>query len=108
MAKSSKGKKQPKRTPKKPTSAAKATPSLPSTKMVSTLLMVFCFLLYGNTLNHEYTQDDAIVIYDNMFTTKGVSGIPEILKYDTFKGFFKVEGKDKLVSGGRYLSLIHI
>ena len=102
MAKSSKGKKQPKRTPKKPTSAAKATPSLPSTKMVSTLLMVFCFLLYGNTLNHEYTQDDAIVIYDNMFTTKGVSGIPEILKYDTFKGFFKVEGKDKLVSGGRY------
>jgi len=81
MAKSSKGKKPPKR---------------------SALLMVFCFLLYGNTLNHEYTQDDAIVIYDNMFTTEGVSGIPDILKYDTFKGFFKVEGKDKLVSGGRY------
>jgi len=37
-----------------------------------------------------------------MYTTQGISGIPGILKYDTFKGFFKVEGKDKLVSGGRY------
>ena len=102
MAKSSKGKKQPKRTPKKPVVSSKATSVLPSAKIVSALLMVFCFLLYGNTLNHDYTQDDAIVIYDNMFTTEGISGIPDILKYDTFKGFFKVEGKDKLVSGGRY------
>jgi len=75
---------------------------IPSGKIVSALLMIFCFLLYGNTLNHDYTQDDAIVIYDNMYTTQGISGIPGILKYDTFKGFFKVEGKDKLVSGGRY------
>jgi len=66
------------------------------------ILLVFGFLLYANTLSHKYTQDDAIVIYDNMYTTQGIAGIPGLLKYDTFKGFFKVEGKDKLVSGGRY------
>ncbi len=69
------------------------------------LIFIFAFLLYANTLTHEYTQDDAIVIYDNMFTTKGFKGIPGILKNDTFYGFFKVEGKDKLVSGGRYRPL---
>ncbi|MEM6320302.1 MAG: tetratricopeptide repeat protein [Bacteroidota bacterium] len=68
-------------------------------------IFLTAFLLYGNTLNHQYTQDDAIVIYDNMFTTDGISGIPGILQYDTFYGFFKVEGKDKLVAGGRYRPL---
>lgn len=64
--------------------------------------MVLGFALYSNTLWHDYTQDDAIVIYDNMFTTKGIKGIPGILKYDTFYGFFKEEGKAALVTGGRY------
>jgi len=102
MAKSPKKKNKPKPTPKKNLVKTGTASLIPSGKIVSALLMVFCFLLYGNTLNHEYTQDDAIVIYDNMYTTQGISGIPGILKYDTFKGFFKVEGKDKLVSGGRY------
>ncbi len=65
-------------------------------------VLLFGFLLYINTLGHDYTQDDAIVIYDNMYTQKGVSGIPGLLTKDTFFGFFKKEGKDKLVSGGRY------
>nr|NJM01548.1 tetratricopeptide repeat protein [Desulfobacula sp.] len=59
-------------------------------------------LLYANTIGHEYTQDDAIVIQENMFTQKGIEGIPGILKYDTFFGFFKEEGKANLVAGGRY------
>ena len=34
------------------------------------LAILFCtaFLLYANTLTHGYTQDDAIVIYDNMLS----------------------------------------
>ncbi len=76
-----------------------------NTKLHKYLILAFAFLLYANTLTHDYTQDDAIVIYDNMFTTDGFSGIPGILKYDTFYGFFKVEGKDKLVAGGRYRPL---
>lgn len=71
-------------------------------------IFVLCFLLYSNTLTHDYTLDDAIVIYDNEFTTQGVSGIDELLKYDTFRGFFKVEGKENLVAGGRYRPLTPI
>ncbi len=71
-------------------------------------IMVFGFILYANTLTHDYTQDDAIVIYDNMFTTKGISGIPGLLTKDTFFGFFKEEGKTKLVAGGRYRPLTPI
>jgi protein O-mannosyl-transferase len=66
------------------------------------IIILFGFLLYANTLNHGYTQDDAIVIYDNMYTQKGVAGISGLLTKDTFFGFFKKEGKDKLVTGGRY------
>ncbi len=65
-------------------------------------LAILAILLYANTLTHDYTQDDAIVIYDNMFTQEGISGIPGILGNDTFYGFFKEEGKAKLVAGGRY------
>ncbi len=65
-------------------------------------IALFGFALYANTLFHDFTQDDAIVIYDNMYTSQGISGIPGLLKYDTFFGFFKEEGKEKLVSGGRY------
>ena len=60
------------------------------------------FLLYANTLWHDYTLDDAIVITDNMFTQEGVAGIPGLLQYDTFYGFFKDPSKARLVAGGRY------
>lgn len=66
------------------------------------ILSIFSLLLYANTLTHDYAQDDAIVITENMFTQDGLSGLSGIFSYDTFFGFFKVEGKDKLVSGGRY------
>ncbi len=69
------------------------------------ILFGFSFLLYANTFSHDYTQDDAIVITDNMFTKEGIEGIPGLLKYDTFYGFFKKSGKDKLVAGGRYRPL---
>lgn len=71
-------------------------------------LFALSFFLYANTLTHDYTLDDAIVIYNNMFVEDGVSGIPGILTKDTFFGFFKEEGKASLVAGGRYrpLSLV--
>lgn len=69
-------------------------------------LFIFGFLLYANTIGHNYTVDDAIVITDNDFVKEGFSGIGKILKHDTFLGFFKVE--KSLVAGGRYrpLSLV--
>lgn len=93
---------------KKQTNHIAATPSvklaaLPeSFKWHSLFVFIFGAALYLNTLGHEFTQDDAIVIYDNMYTTKGVSGIKGLFTEDTFFGFFKEEGKAKLVSGGRY------
>jgi protein O-mannosyl-transferase len=66
------------------------------------LVLIFGIALYVNTITHQFTQDDAIVIYDNMYTTKGISGLKGLFTKDTFFGFFKEEGKAKLVSGGRY------
>ena len=68
-------------------------------------IALFSILLYANTFTHGYVQDDAIVIEDNEFTQRGIAGIPDLLRYDTFRGFFKVEGKDQLVAGGRYRPL---
>ena len=68
-------------------------------------VFLFGVIIYLNTLSHQFTQDDAIVIYDNMYTTQGISGIKGLFTKDTFFGFFKEEGKAKLVSGGRYRPL---
>ena len=76
-----------------------------SRKLQLIILAALSIVLYANTITHDYTQDDAIVINDNEFTTQGFAGIPALLKYDTFRGFFKVDGKEKLVSGGRYRPL---
>jgi hypothetical protein len=67
------------------------------------LLFSFAFVLYGSSIGFDYTLDDAIVINQNQFTKKGLSGIGDILTKDTFHGFF---GENKqLVSGGRYRPL---
>ncbi|MFN0176757.1 MAG: tetratricopeptide repeat protein [Saprospiraceae bacterium] len=73
-----------------------------NTMLQSGLIFAFAFLLYANTLTHGFVLDDAIVITDNMFTQQGIKGIGGILSNDTFFGFFKVEGKEALVTGGRY------
>lgn len=75
-------------------------------KNVALIYLVLGFVLYANTIGHDYALDDAIVITQNKFTKKGFEGIPDLFKYDTFTGFFGVE--KNLVAGGRYrpLSLV--
>lgn len=70
-------------------------------------LIVFflAFLVHANTLGHQYALDDSIVITDNQFTSQGIDGIGDIFSKDTFYGFFKKDGKDNLVQGGRYRPL---
>ncbi len=72
-------------------------------KNIFLLFILLGFLLYGNTLGHQYTLDDAIVITENDFTKKGFSGIWDQLSNDQFVGFYGV--KKELVSGGRYRPL---
>ncbi len=70
--------------------------------MIATALI--CFFLYGNTFWHSFTQDDAIVIYNNEFTKKGIQGISDIFSTDSFYGYFGSD-QSNLVSGGRYRPL---
>ncbi|MDP1623763.1 MAG: tetratricopeptide repeat protein [Bacteroidales bacterium] len=67
------------------------------------LIFLLAFLLYGNTLTHDYALDDLIVIKENSFTKNGFAGIKDIFSFDSFTGFFGAE--KKLVAGGRYRPL---
>lgn len=67
------------------------------------LVFALAFVLYANTISHDYAVDDTIVITKNTLTAKGFSGIPQIMTTDAFYGFFG-EGY-KLVEGGRYRPL---
>ncbi len=69
------------------------------------IIATIAVLTYLNTLQHDYVLDDALMITDNAFTKKGVAGLGEIFSHDTFYGFFQKEGKEQLVSGGRYRPL---
>jgi len=80
---------------------------------------ILVFALYGNTLNHFFVLDDAMVITHNRFTQQGFKGIPALLKYDSFAGTLMTIYNDlevdidplngnAIVAGGRYrpLSLV--
>lgn len=67
------------------------------------LFFILGLLLYGNTLGHDYTLDDALVITENDFTKEGWSGVWKQMTNDQFVGFYGV--KKDLVSGGRYRPL---
>lgn len=52
------------------------------------VLACFAFLLYANTLSHDYTVDDATVLANNKQTIKGVKALPEIFSSSYRKGFW--------------------
>ncbi|MBN2682876.1 MAG: hypothetical protein JXR58_10235 [Bacteroidales bacterium] len=43
------------------------------------LLLVLCFVLYGNTIPNKYSLDDEYVVYNHPLVEKGFAGIPQIL-----------------------------
>lgn len=67
------------------------------------VIILVSLAIYAQTYNYEYVLDDAIVITDNDYTQKGISGIPEIFTTESFQGYFK-EQKD-LLPGARYRPL---
>lgn len=80
--------------------------------LIYAIFLVFGFVLYGNTISHDYALDDAIVITQNVFTQQGIQGVDDIFKYDSFVGFWmnsypgrtaeQIQEDKKLVAGGRY------
>ncbi len=69
-------------------------------------IVVFTFLIYANTLGHQYALDDKLTFWKNEFVQNGISGISDILSYDTMAGMFGKTTKE--LEGGRYrpLSLV--
>jgi tetratricopeptide (TPR) repeat protein len=43
------------------------------------IISVFAFLLYINTINHDYVLDDETVMAKNKIVTEGISAIPKIM-----------------------------
>ena len=75
-------------------------------KSTYAILLGITFLIYGNTLNHDFVLDDAIAITENTFVKNGLKGIPDLLKNESMVGFY---GSQKsLVSGGRYRPLSYV
>jgi len=70
------------------------------------LFIVIAFVLYGASLKFGFVLDDKIVLTENSYTKKGLSGIGALFTTDSFQGYF---GEQKeILQGGRYrpLSLV--
>lgn len=50
------------------------------------IIAAFAFILYAQSINHEYTLDDHNVIDKNFVTKSGIEGIPTILRTDYWYG----------------------
>jgi protein O-mannosyl-transferase len=67
------------------------------------ILGVLAFGLYISTVRFDYALDDTMVITGNKFTQRGFSGIGDIFRYESFRGYF---GEQKnLLEGDRYRPL---
>jgi protein O-mannosyl-transferase len=56
--------------------------------LLAGIISIFSFLLYANTLGHNYTVDDVTVITSNKIVQKGVDGIGEIFTTPYRKGYW--------------------
>ena len=72
------------------------------------LIALLGFVLYANTLNHEYAFDDMMAIVDNDYVQQGASGIPRIMTSDAYQSYLESRGGGNQLAGGRYrpLSLV--
>lgn len=76
-------------------------------KYQSLIIFLFAFLLYANTLNYGYVLDDGLMIKENKFTQKGISGIPDIFSHDQLGGAAGREASS-IYQGGRYRPLSQV
>jgi hypothetical protein len=61
--------------------------TLGKTKLMAWSAIVFFvgFLLFANTINHDYALDDTGAIAQNLNVQEGIKGIPKILKMDLWE-----------------------
>jgi len=75
-------------------------------KIPALLLFILPFILYTASFQYGFVLDDVIVLSENSYVKKGISGIGDILSNDVFTGY--LGNQQDLVEGGRYrpLSLV--
>jgi tetratricopeptide (TPR) repeat protein len=85
-------KKQIRNKPKSTNTTANPTISKKLKTSLAIILSAIAFILYAQSMKHDYTLDDHKVVDQNTITTKGIAGIPEIFKTDYWYG----TGNDEL------------
>jgi len=58
-----------------------------TTRVIALVLFVFSFLVYSNTLQHDFALDDDVVFKNNRFAQQGIDGIPDIFAHGFLYGF---------------------
>ena len=66
------------------------------------LLFLLACVFYYNAIPGGYVLDDGLVLNQNAFVKKGISGIPDIFSHDSFYGSV---GNSANLNGGRYRPL---
>ncbi len=56
-------------------------------------IAAFSFLLYINTIGHDYVLDDFSVIKENFVTKRGFEGIPDLWRYHSRHGYWNSVGE---------------
>lgn len=74
--------------PVSPSSASGGKKKTVSWSLIGYFLAAVAFLLYVNTLGHDYTVDDTTVIKNNKFTTQGLAGLDDIFSNSYRAGFW--------------------
>ncbi len=69
------------------------------------LLIAVSFALYAVAIKFGYVLDDQMVVWQNAYVQKGVSGIRQIFGADSFMGYFQKKENLLLLEGGRYRPL---
>jgi protein O-mannosyl-transferase len=57
------------------------------------IIVIFSFLLYANTLSHDFALDDYSVIIENTITRQGMDAIPEIFTTSHRQGYYSGGGE---------------
>lgn len=76
-----------------------------NTRIQGLLLFALAFLLYANTLGHDFVLDDRMVVTENKWVQQGLSGIPQILTTESFSGYLAEKNAENTLPGGRFRPL---
>ncbi len=71
------------------------------------LCMMATLLLYGNTLNHEFVLDDALVIEQNRYVQEGFGGIAQVFQHSHTEGATRVEDNGYRPIPLTFFAIIH-